>query len=435
MRVVDAIRRANLPQAPEHSVRLRLACTGAVLVAIAACAALGEMSRPTAWAAMALVSVGMVFSYLTRTRPPGWIKIVVAFGALATLIWFFHQVSSRPVTDITTVEDPLTVLFVCILVVHSFHVPSRRDLLFSLGASAGLIAVGAAQAIDLHYGVYALAWVGFVLWGLVESWASASRGGRTSAPGLGGALLAVTLTAAVIFLLLPAPTVAVRINFLSAAGSGGAVPVPGGLAGDAGKPSELSRAGSPSGPTRVGGYLGFASSLDTALRGKLSHAVVMRVRAERPSYWVGETFDSWDGQSWSASTRATGTLTNGSPFILPLLAGTNVVGPTDLQTFYVTSSTADLIFHAESASEVWFPTSSVFYADDGTIISPIGLGRGAIYTVQSVIHSPTPKELRHATGGPELPAGSASALHPTAALLPAGSGPGRGRHRRSDHDL
>ena len=67
----------------------------------------------------------------------------------------------------------------------------------------------------------------------------------------------------------------------------------------------------------------------------------------------------------------------------PLLAGANVVGPTDLQTFYVTSSTADLIFHAESASEVWFPTSSVFYADDGTIVSPIGLGRGARSTPSS----------------------------------------------------
>ena len=53
---------------------------------------------------------------------------------------------------------------------------------------------------------------------------------------------------------------------------------------------------------RVGGYLGFASSLDTALRGRLSHAVVMRVRAERPSYWIGETFDAWNGESWSSST-------------------------------------------------------------------------------------------------------------------------------------
>ncbi len=162
---------------------MRVACTGAVLVAIAACASLGEMSHPTEWIALLLVPLGMAFSYATRARPPEWVKVGVALGAVGSLVWFFNEVSSRPVTDITTVENPLTVLFVCILVVHSFHVPSRRDLLFSIGASAGLMAVGAAQAIDLHYGIYALAWVGFVLWALIESWASLSHGGRTSSGG------------------------------------------------------------------------------------------------------------------------------------------------------------------------------------------------------------------------------------------------------------
>ena len=63
---------------------------------------------------------------------------------------------------------------------------------------------------------------------------------------------------------------------------------------------------------------------------------------------------------------------------------------TDLQTFYVASPTADLIFHAESASEVWFPTPSVFYADDGTIVSPIGTGS------RRHLHRPVGGHNRHA---------------------------------------
>jgi transglutaminase-like putative cysteine protease len=401
--VIATIRRANQPGPPEDSIRLRVACTGAVLVAIAACAALGEVPTATAWAAGGLVAAGMVFSYVTRARPPGWVKVLVALAAVAALVWFFDQVSTRPVTDITTVEDPLTGLFVYIQVVHSFHVPARRDLMFSLGASAALMAVGAAQAIDLRYAPYALAWVAFVLWGLLESWTAASRGGRTSWAGLGAALIGVTVSAAVAFLLLPAPTVGVRINFLARAGSGGAVPLPGALAGDGSKPSELARAGSPAGPTRVGGYLGFANSLDTALRGRLSHRVVMRVRAERPSYWVGETFDTWDGQSWTATDDPSRRISQGSPFVLPASVSGTSASQTDLQTFYIASSTADLVFHAESAYELWFPTSSVFYSEDGTIVSPIGLGRGAIYTVQSVVNGPTAAQLRVATRGPALP--------------------------------
>ena len=51
--------------------------------------------------------------------------------------------------------------------------------------------------------------------------------------------------------------------------------------------------------------------------------MVMWVRAQRPSLWVGETFDSWNGQSWTASTYPGHTagavdLDQGSPFALPV---------------------------------------------------------------------------------------------------------------------
>ena len=394
MRALEAIRRANEPREPEDSIRFRIACTVTVLVAIAGCSSLGEVSKGLAGTAMLLVSLGMTFSYVTRDRPPGAVKLLVALGAVAALVWFFHDVTASPPSDITAVEDPLTVLFISIQVVHSFHVPARRDLMFSLGASAGLMAVGAAQAIDVSYGWYALVWLGFGLWALVEMWASTSGGGRVSAPGLGSALGAVTLAAAGIFLLLPAPTVGVRINFLSQAGAGGPVAVPGALAGDAGQPAELSKPGTPSGPTRVGGYLGFANSLDTALRGRLSHAIVMWVRAERPSYWVGETFNSWNGQSWTNTDNSSHPVPGGSPFVVPAPDGNGPDQRSDLQTFFVNTATADLVFHAESAAEVWFPSSTLFYSNDGTLVSPIGIGKGAVYTVESDVSAPGPNQLR-----------------------------------------
>ena len=214
----------------------------------------------------------------------------------------------------------------------------------------------------------------------------------------------MTLLAAAVFLILPAPTVAVRINFLARAGSGGSVPVPGALAGDAGKPSELSRPGSPSGPTRVGGYLGFANSLDTALRGKLSHAVVMRVRAERPSYWVGETFDSWDGESWSASTSASRPLTQriaARACLWPRGATPSArricrpsTSPAPPPTWCSTPRAPTSCGSRPLRSST--PTTA-------RIVSPIGLGRGAIYTVESVVNAATPSQLSRAVTGLGLP--------------------------------
>ena len=160
MSIGEAIRKANRPGVPEDSIRLRVACWGAVLVAIGACASLHEVSATTATAAAALVSLGMVFSYRTRQKPPNWIKVLVALGAIAALVWFFRAVSGSS-SDFALVENPLTLLLVSVLVLHSFHVPARRDLLFALAASAGLMAVGGAQAIDLQFGLYVIAWGGF----------------------------------------------------------------------------------------------------------------------------------------------------------------------------------------------------------------------------------------------------------------------------------
>jgi protein-glutamine gamma-glutamyltransferase len=407
MNLIEAIRNANKPPPPEHSVPLRVACLCTVIVAIAACASMGEISRETAAAGIGLVSVGMAFSYATRRRPPGWVKLVVAAGAIAASAWFVHAISA-PIADVANVEGPLTLLLVSVLVVHSFHVPARRDLMFSLAAAAGLMAVGGGQAIDLTFGLYVLAWAAFSFWGLTEMWHSTSGGGRMSVRRVLPVFVAVATAAAAIFLVLPAPTVAAKLSLFSKAGIGGSVGVAGALAGDSGSPSQLSRPGTPSGPTRVGGYLGFANSLDTALRGKLGNTLLMLVRAQRPSYWVGETFDTWSGQSWTAKKTPSHPIRQQSPFILPLPEGYSPLGQTDLQTFYVVGSTANLVFHAQSADEVWFPAPRLFYSDDGTMVSPIGLGQGAIYSVESQVTTATPQDLRDATGGASLSQASAA---------------------------
>ena len=235
------------------------------------------------------------------------------------------------------------------------------------------------------------------------------------------ALAATSTAAAAVFLVLPAPVVSSRVNFVSRAGNGGSIGVPGGLAGDSGTAAQLSRAGSPASRIRVGGYLGFAGSLNTALRGNLGNTLVMQVRAQRPSYWVGETFDTWDGQSWAESKPVPRRpLRETSPFILPIPVGNVPFGQSDLQTFYVESSTANLVFHAESAGELWFPAGKVYVAADGTIVSPLGAGQ------RIRLHRRFAGEHRHPRATPgcrqplRTPRRRAAAGRAAAARLPAG---------------
>ena len=99
--------------------------------------------------------------------------------------------------------------------------------MFSLAASAGLMAVAGAEAIDLIFGFYVVAWAGCTIWGLIEMWASASDGGRLGPMRLGIVLATVIVAAAAIFLVLPAPQVAAKLNLLARAGDGGSSEYPG----------------------------------------------------------------------------------------------------------------------------------------------------------------------------------------------------------------
>jgi transglutaminase-like putative cysteine protease len=367
-----------------------------VVTGVAACRAEGELSWTVAVGAITLIACGMALSYRTRARPLSWLKPLLAAAAVVAFVWFFRQLTGQGIYDVSTVENPLAVLFVWVQVAHAFDVPARRDLAFSLAGSASLMAVAAAQAVDPSFGAYVLVWLGCGLTGLFSMWSSASDGGRLGTGAVAATLAAVAITATAALVVLPAPHVAGRIDFPANAGAGTELPVAGGLTGDGGRVTQLAKPGTSSGRTRVGGYLGFADTLDTALRGSLGDTVVLRVRAQRPSYWVAETFDTWDGDSWQTTRHAPQELSSGSPFVIPSAPAPGGTA-SDLQTFYVVQPSPDLVIHAEGAHNVWFPARDLFLSDGDTIISPIGLGPGAIYTVESEVGTPTAGELRAAT--------------------------------------
>ena len=56
------------------------------------------------------------------------------------------------------------------------------------------------------------------------------------------------------------------------------------------------------------------------------------------SYWIGETFDRWDGQSWTGTLPPPERVGGGSPFFLHTPSGDNPDGASDLQTFYLATS-------------------------------------------------------------------------------------------------
>jgi hypothetical protein len=149
------VRRANAPLPAEHSVTFRIATAAAVLTGILACAAVGEVSVLSAILASAGSLAGMAFSYRTRTSPWQWVKVLLAIAVLAIFASFVLQmISAAHVGQLTSIEVPLTGLFVWVQLIHSFDVPARRDLLFSLAAAGALLTLGAAQAVSVGFLAY-----------------------------------------------------------------------------------------------------------------------------------------------------------------------------------------------------------------------------------------------------------------------------------------
>jgi transglutaminase-like putative cysteine protease len=395
--LVERVKQANRPGEPEHSIVLRVAAAGCVLTAIAACFGQGELSAPLALVSGAAVLVGNLFSYVRRTRPVPWLKGLLAASALGAFIWFFFAVERRGgAANIGAVEGPLAVLVTWIQVTHAFDVPARRDLSFSMAGSATLMAAASAQAVNISFGLAVVVWAGFVLAGLAAMWSSMAGRSRIAVRSLVFSGIVVVVIGLLFVALLPAPHPSSSVTLSSSLAGDLPVGNPDGLEGDASGAQQPVHAASVSGRTRIGGYLGFAGPLDTAIRGTLGTQVVLRVRAAQPSFWIAETFDHWDGQTWTEDTPKHGAwrvLSTPPAFYPPVSAGASSLGTTDIQTFYLAANGPNLIFHAAEASEVWFPAPRLFVDRDGNIRSGTSMGAGTVYTVESTVAAPTTAQL------------------------------------------
>ncbi len=420
---VELVRRANAPPPAEQSVTFRLATAVAVLVGILACAAVGEIGTLTAVLAMAGTLAGMLFSYVTRQHPWQWVKLLLAAAVIGVFAAFVLEVVGAAHTgELSSIEVPLAGLFTWVQVIHSFDVPARRDLLFSLAAAGALLTVAAAQAVSVGFLGYVVVWLGASLVGLACSWRSMSGGGGplpVRSVIVSGAVVLVIGTA--LLAVLPAPRATQSISLPASLTSYLPLPDPTAITGGGSQETEPAEKGSPAGRTGVGGYLGFSGALDTAVRASLGDEVVLRVRADRPGYFLGETYDTWNGQSWlqSRADQKTLQIPGGSPFDVAdgfnMLAAqvptTRTAGPTGLpapsgptwpagaaangpaapttsapanvQTFYVEQPLANLLFATTDPEEVYFPSRSIVLGNDGSMRSSVAMTPGTVYTVVS----------------------------------------------------
>ncbi|MGQ0742774.1 MAG: transglutaminase family protein [Acidimicrobiales bacterium] len=404
-RSVARLKQVNAPQAPEHSIPLRLAVAGAVMAAVGGVTATGVAGGQLPLIAWLGVPAGHLLSYLGRHRPGYARKALLALAATAAFARFL-AVAASGVTGSAQLRVPLGELFLWIQILHSFDLPSRRDLMFTLLSSLSLMLVGGVLSDGPAFGLALAVWSLCALGALVLSHRreqaqhpALARAGpvggwlATAGPALGAVVL-VALWTTVTFRTIPP-----------------AGPAQSGLLGSRlGQSLPVDEAGGLSNPGLGGGggsgYFGFSRSLDLASRGRPDATPVMRVRSRRPDFWRGQSFDRWDGRRWTISDERAVPLDpygdrrpdGGSRGALDVppppedrLVG--FLGRPLVQTFEIQAPGPNLVYGAYRADQVYLPVSGVVLGD-GTIRTSAALGPGTVYSVVSRRPPVTPEILR-----------------------------------------
>lgn len=151
-----------------------------------------------------------------------------------------------------------------------------------------------------------------------------------------------------------------------------------------------------------GGALSATDTLDMTSRPRLGDALVMTVASDAPGFWRNQTFDTWDGSSWTRS----------DPSIIAVPASGQVVAPEDFlpsddrttirEDFRIEASFANALPLSPTAETVTTP-SNVAQWNDGSVVSSRGLGRGASYQVVSRRNIGLTEADLRATSSTEIP--------------------------------
>ncbi|MGZ8635685.1 MAG: transglutaminase TgpA family protein [Actinomycetota bacterium] len=392
---------------PEDSRAIRVIVAVMVEVGVLAVVAQGAVDAATGAAALVLTPLGYTFSYVRRRRPSFATKLALVAGLLVVLGAFLRAVEGAGSFD--DAREPLAALFLWVQVLHSFDVPRRRDLGFSVASSLILVAEAGALSFGTGFLLFLVPWsavAGVYLFVTLDPGpvatdrvievrrpvdARTGRGAVAVARVVATWAVVAAVAISVVFLALPRlpgldlalpPFRADRATAVQS--FRGQVVNPGISIGADGVPrfSDL-------------GYPGFSDSVDLRSRGLLSDEVVLRVRSPQAALWRGLAYDTYDGTRWTVSDdRVLSVPQTFESFDLSAPARGPLPVVRVLTTFYVRADLPNVVFGAYRPEEVFFPASQLTVDRYGSVRAPILLEDGVVYSVISQIPAATPALLR-----------------------------------------
>lgn len=398
---------------PENSIWLRVLVQALVIVGIIATDVAAETNL-SFWAVPFSI-VGGVWSWYRRRYANIPMKFLIAIGMLLALGTFFRNLLGQ----LNDTRIVLAELLITLQVWHSFDLPRRKDLGYSMVIGLILLGVAATVSQTLAFAPLLLLFLALALPTLVLDYRSRlnlqthiqivnqNRNKRKikdffpfSLKRL-GALLLVTLSLGLtIFAVLPrfpgyklqTFPVSAPNNFQEQVNNGNIIN-PGYVRGS----KNLNQKGSGTGQNQDDGpgemddtfYYGFNSKMNLNLRGEMKPKLVMRVRSQAKGFWWVLGFDRYTGQGWEIS-RDKETREVKRPWWTYQynLYPTAYLNRTQdvIQSFSLTADLPNLIPALSQPKSIFFPTEKISIDKEGSLRAPANsLPDGLTYSVISEV--------------------------------------------------
>jgi transglutaminase-like putative cysteine protease len=394
------------PMEVEDTWSLRLLVFLTVSMAIGATALVSESGFVLPLVMIAATGFGSWVSWVRRRAKNWWIKLILALLMLLALANFLIEIGGNPYDA----RVPLANLLIWLQVLHSYDLPKRKDIFYSLWVGLVLMSTAATLSREVSFGIFLM---GFVVLGLMSLFFShlSSQHVRKVPTGFWGRLFLPTaalslLVTIVSFVFIPRSE-GMRFQMMPMSAQIRNLPLFNGeiknRSSDQRQAANLT--GGENGERKAFdpyAYYGFSTQLDLNYRGRLSDDVVMRVRSSRPSYWRGMGFDKYTGQRWEMTYPYE--LKRVNTYRPPMYVREtrdlkrNIVPREQVtQTFYIERDQSNLIFKATYAEFLYFPTDYILRDVYGGLRSPIELLQGTTYSVVSEMPMFEPEKIRRLT--------------------------------------
>ncbi|GAB4217070.1 MAG: DUF3488 and DUF4129 domain-containing transglutaminase family protein [Synechococcales cyanobacterium] len=406
---------APRPWVVEESIALRLAVQVLVSVGIVA-TDVAANSWNSLWA-VPLGLVGAWWSWRGRFQRPWVLKALLAIAMLVVLGFFFQRLFS----NLNDTRLVLADLLVQLQVIHSFDLPRRQDLGYSMVIGLVLMGVAGTLSQTLAFAPMLLIFVGVGLVTLMLDYrsrlglgilprAQQGRFWRGSGQQLVRLGVAVVTLGLVLFLAFPRFPAFQLTTF----------PVSGGMRlpeeleestilnpglsssglqestslNDEALNQQLTAALEGSGETSLtlDNYFGFNSQLDMRLVGRVSvrPRTVLRIRSQAPSFWWVNSFDEYTGSAWNRSRLDEAVELERNPLSnrvnVPIRdPATRLRSQRVVQTYTVVTPIPSLVPAVPHPTLMFFPSGKIVQDIDGSLRASAPLPDGLTYTVVSQV--------------------------------------------------